>query len=159
MQIRDILREKAAGSVTINSGQSIHDAIMTLNKHRIGALVVLDKDEEVVGIITERDILRTCGELCSGLNEPLKTKGTTCSSLVDDAMTRDLVIGVPEDDPNYVMGVMTKNRIRHLPILDGRSLAGMISIGDLVNVHLEEKVFESRTLKDYLKRIGKLKPV
>ena len=69
------------------------------------------------------------------------------------------MIGVPEDDPNYVLGVMTKNRIRHLPILDGRSLAGMISIGDLVNLHLEEKVFESRTLKDYLKGIGKLKPV
>ena len=52
MQIRDILREKATGSVTTNSGQSIHDAITTLNKHRIGALVVLDKGEEVVGIIT-----------------------------------------------------------------------------------------------------------
>jgi CBS domain-containing protein len=67
-------------------------------------------------------------------------------------MTKDLVIGVPDDDPNYIMGVMTKNHIRHLPILDEGSLAGIISIGDLVNVHLEEKVFENRTLKDYISR-------
>jgi CBS domain-containing protein len=159
MQIRDILREKATGTVTINSGRTIHDAIERLNKHRIGALVVMGDQEEVAGIITERDILRTCGELCDGANTPVKTEGGTCASLVKDAMTSELVIGVPDDDPNYVMGVMTENHIRHLPILDKGKLAGMISIGDLVNVHLEEKVFESRTLKEYLKRNGNLKPV
>ena len=67
-------------------------------------------------------------------------------------MATELVTGVPDDDPNYVLAVMTKNRIRHLPILDEGSLAGIISIGDLVNAHLEEKVFENRTLKDYLSR-------
>jgi len=65
-------------------------------------------------------------------------------------MTKDLVIGVPDDDLNYVMGVMTKNRVRHLPILENGHLAGIISMSDLVNAHFEEHVFESRTLKDYI---------
>jgi CBS domain-containing protein len=157
MQISDILQEKGTGAVTISAGRNIHEAIETLNEHRIGALVVLGVDEEVVGIITERDILRKCGELCGNMNKTVTSANATCSSLVKDAMTTDLVIGVPEDDPNYAMGVMTKNHIRHLPILDGRSLAGMISIGDLVNAHLAERVFQSRTLKEYLKQKDKPK--
>jgi CBS domain-containing protein len=84
------------------------------------------------------------------LDEGPKREEAACPSLVQDAMTKDLVIGVLDDDPNYLMGVMTKNRIRHLPILDNGILAGIISIGDLVNAHLEEKVFENRTLKDYI---------
>ena len=70
-------------------------------------------------------------------------------------MTKDLVIGVPDDDLNYVMNVMTKHHIRHLPILDDGALAGIISISDLVNAHLEENVFESRTLKGYINEWGR----
>ena len=152
MRIRDILQEKGTRVVTIDANRNIHDAIGTLNKHRIGALIVTSEGDEVVGIITERDILRKCGEGCDSVKESKTSEGTTCSSLVQDAMTKKLLIGVLDDDPDYVMGVMTKNRIRHLPILDEGSLAGIISIGDLVNAHLEEKVFESCTLKDYLSR-------
>ena len=152
MRIRDILLEKGKKVVTIDVGMNIHDAIGILNKHRIGALVVTEDGAEVVGIITERDILRRCGDYCVSMNELLTPEESTCTSLVKDAMTKELVIGVPDDDPNYAMGVMTENRIRHLPILDEGRLAGMISIGDLVNAHLEEKVFKSRTLKDYILR-------
>jgi CBS domain-containing protein len=65
-------------------------------------------------------------------------------------MTRELIIGVPSDEVNYVMGIMTKNRIRHLPILDDGGLVGMVSIGDVVNAHLEEAHFENRMLKGYV---------
>lgn len=149
MRARDILLEKGKEVVTIDAGRSIHDAIGKLIEHGIGALIVTAEGEEIVGIITERDILRMCGDR---LNRLPTQEETACSFLVQDAMTKDLVIGVPDDDPNYIMGVMTKNRIRHLPILDEGSLVGIISIGDLVNAHLEEKVFENRTLKDYLSR-------
>jgi CBS domain-containing protein len=152
MRARDILLEKGTEVVTIDAGQSIHDAVGKLNEHGIGALIVTGGDEEVVGIITERDILRTCGDHCVRLKLLPTQEETACPSLVQDAMTKDLVIGVPDDDPNYIMGVMTKNHIRHLPILDEGSLVGIISIGDLVNAHLEEKVFENRTLKDYISR-------
>ena len=150
MRIRDILQEKGTGVVTIDAGRTIHDAIDRLNKHGIGALVVTREGGKIAGIITERDILRECGDRCVRLNEPPKREEAVCASLVQDAMTKDLIIGVLDDNPNYLMGIMTKNRIRHLPILDDGNLAGIISIGDLVNAHLEEKVFENRTLKDYI---------
>ena len=152
MRISDILQEKGTNVVTIDSGNTIHDAITRLGEHRIGALIVTTKGEEIAGIITERDILRKCGERCGCVNKPSVSGENVCLSLVQDAMTTDLVTGVPDDDPNYVLAVMTKNRIRHLPILDEGSLAGIISIGDLVNAQLEERVIKSGTLKDYIAR-------
>jgi CBS domain-containing protein len=150
MRIRDILQKKGTAVVTIEAGQTIHDVIGRLNEHSIGALVVTGEGEDIIGIITERDILRVCGERCVRLDEPPTREETTCPYFVQDAMTKDPIIGVLDDNLNYVMGIMTKNRIRHLPILDDGSLAGIISIGDVVNAHLEEKVFENRTLKDYI---------
>lgn len=155
MNIRDILQEKGLVVVTVDSGQTIHDAISKLNKHRIGALVVTGEDGETVGIITERDILQVCGERCDRLKESPSQDDYNCLSLVKDAMTSDIIVGVPDDDLNYVMGVMTKNHIRHLPVVDGGDLAGIISIGDLVNAHFEEKVFENRTLRDYIHGYGR----
>lgn len=152
MQLRDILLEKGTNVVTIDAGQSIRDAIGRLNENRIGALIATSNGGEVVGIITERDILRKCGEHCINRSESTATKETGCASLVEDTMTKELIIGTLDDDPDQIMGVMTKNRIRHLPILDDGRLAGIISIGDLVNAHLEEMVFDSRTLKNYISR-------
>ena len=150
MLVRDIIQEKGQGTITINADQTIHDAINTLNKNKIGALIVMGSDGQVAGIISERDILQVCGEHCDRLGDTSSQKEMGCPSLVKDAMTTELVIGVPDDELNYAMGIMTKNHIRHLPILDGRQLAGIISIGDLVNAHLEEKVFENRTLREYI---------
>jgi len=150
MRIRDILQNKGVGVVTIGVGQTIHDAIGTLNEHKIGALIVTGEGEKIVGIITERDILRVCGNHCVGLNEHPAGEKTACPSLVQDAMTKDLFIGVLDDDLDYVMGIMTKNRIRHLPILDNENLVGIISIGDVVNAHLKESVFENRMMRDYI---------
>ncbi len=65
-------------------------------------------------------------------------------------MTTELVIGVPDDRLDYVMGVMTQNRIRHLPIMDSGSLVGIVSIGDVVRAHLQETQYENRMLKDYI---------
>ena len=150
MRIRDILQEKGTGVVTIEVGRTIHDAICRLNEHKIGALVVTGEGEKIIGIITERDILQVCGRHCDCLDEPPAREVTTCPALVQDAMTKDLVIGVLDDGLDYVMGIMTKNRIRHLPILDDESLAGIISIGDVVNAHLKETEFENRMMRDYI---------
>jgi CBS domain-containing protein len=150
MRIRDILEEKGTGVVTIESGETIHEAIDRLNEHSIGSLVVTAEGEEIVGIITERDILRVCGERCVHLNDPPAREEATCPYLVQDAMTKDPIIGVLDDGLDYVMGIMTKNCIRHLPILDHSNLVGIISIGDVVNAHLKETDFENRTLRDYI---------
>lgn len=154
MRIKDILREKGNRVATIDAEETIHAAIVELNRQAIGSLIVMDEDGEIAGIITERDVMRCCGENCTHLTVIPPREKITCPFLVKEVMTRDLVIGVPEDDLNYVMGIMTKHHIRHMPILDNGSLAGIISISDLVNAHLEENVFESRTLKDYVHTWG-----
>lgn len=152
MLIRDLLLEKGRSVETIAADQTVHAAIGQLNRHRIGALVVTGEHGEIVGIISERDILNVCGEHCGNLGNPPGGK-PACPQVVD-AMTRDVVIGVPSDDLNYAMGIMVKNRIRHLPIMEDGKLAGIISIGDLVNAHIEEKVIENRTLREYIHGAG-----
>ena len=155
MRISDILNEKGSGVVTVGADETIHHAISRLNQYRLGALVVTGKGDEIAGIITERDILRVCGSRCAHLDKKPAPGEPDCPSLVEDAMTKDIVIGVPDDDLNYAMGIMTKNRIRHLPIMDNEKLVGIISIGDLVNAHFEEKVLENRTLKEYIQGPGR----
>ena len=149
MRITDILRQKGSDVVTIAVDKTVHDAICKLNEHGIGALIVTGKSGEISGIITERDIMKECGERCVHLDDPAQGH-SACPALVKDVMTKDLVIGVPDDDLNYVMAVMTKNKIRHLPILEEGKLAGIISIGDVVNAHVEESDYENRLLKDYI---------
>jgi CBS domain-containing protein len=155
MRIKDVLEEKGNDVVTIDADQSIHAAIVMLNHHGIGSLVVTGPGGQIAGIVTERDILKSCGENCTRLQTTTPREQASCPFLIRDIMTKDLVIGVPDDDLNYAMAVMTKHHIRHLPVLDNGKLAGMISIGDLVNAHFEENVFESRTLKDYIHAWGR----
>ena len=150
MLVRDILKKKGSHVVSIELGKTVHDAICTLNEHGIGALVVTEEGEEVSGIITERDILRECGDHCIRFSEPSEFGHSACPALIKDVMTKDVVVGVPDDRVDYVMSVMTKKRIRHLPIVDRGGLAGIISIGDVVNAHVGESEFEIRMLKDYV---------
>ncbi len=149
MRVTDILRQKGSDVVTIAMDKTVHDAICKLNEHGIGALIVTGGSGEISGIITERDIMRECGERCARLADPSEGRGA-CPALVEGVMTKDLVIGVPDDGLDYVMAVMTKNKIRHLPILEEGKLAGIISIGDVVNAHVEESDHENRMLKDYI---------
>jgi CBS domain-containing protein len=65
-------------------------------------------------------------------------------------MTRELLVGVPDDDLTYIMGIMTNNRVRHLPVMDGDRIAGLISIGDVVKACLEQTEYENRYLKEYI---------
>ena len=140
MRIADILRKKGNHVVTIQPQKTVWDAIQTLNEHKIGAAVVTDTDGRVVGIISERDILQTAA----------KQRESIKDIAIADIMSTDLVIGVAEDRLDYVMGIMTQNRIRHLPVMDGEDLVGIVSIGDVVNANLQQTEFENRRLKDYI---------
>jgi len=155
MKIKDILEDKGNSVTTIGGTESIHAAIVQLNRHGFGALIVTSGDGQIAGIVTERDILRCCGETCTHMLSNPASDHALCQICVKDIMTKDLVIGVPDDDLNYVMGIMTKHQIRHLPILNNGKLAGIISIGDLVRIHFEEHVFASRTLKEYIRAWGR----
>ncbi len=149
MRIADILRKKGSSVVTIEVDKTVHDAIGILNERHIGAVVVTDQNGSVQGILSERDVLRQCGERCVRLTGAPQAD-EDCPSLVKDIMTTDLIIGVPDDDIRYVMGIMTKNKIRHLPIIDDGKLVGIISIGDVVSASIEETDFENRMLTDYV---------
>ena len=154
MKVKDILRQKGSDVVKIEVDRTIHDAICKLNEYGIGSLVVTDDSGDICGIITERDILRHCGEICVRLTQPLQQEGNACPALVRDAMTKDVVIGMRHDDLSYVRGIMTRNRVRHLPILEQGELVGIISIGDVVNAHVEETDFENHMLKDYVQGVS-----
>ena len=141
MKVGEIAKLKQIELQTVNPEQSVHQAVGTLVEHNIGALPVCDGTGALVGIITERDVLRLCAR-----EHPQEIMQLT----VGEVMTRDLVIGVPDDDIEYVMRVMTERRIRHLPILEEQKLVGIISIGDVVKAKMDESSTELRFLRDYV---------
>jgi len=140
MKIKDILADKSNEVLTIRQAQVVHDAIKILFKNKVGALLVLDDSEQLVGIISERDVLWECVDRDNLLKQ----------TPVRDVMSKDLIIGVPTDDLSYSLGIMTKNRIRHLPVLEDDKVVGIVSIGDLVKAQLEEHEYDNRYLKQYI---------
>ena len=139
MRIREVLDRKGGSVVTVEPDRTVHDAMRILVENNIGSVIVT-QDGSTVGILTERDVLR----LGAASPEALAT------TLVGEAMTRELVVGVADDLVDYAAGVMTANRIRHLPIMDGQRLTGVVSIGDVVNALKQEKEVENRYLRDYI---------
>jgi CBS domain-containing protein len=144
MKIRDILRTKGSEVITVGPDQPVIAAVQILAEHRIGALVVT-AGEEIRGIISERDVLN----LVAGSPEAV---GATP---VQDIMTSDLIVGVEDDDLDYVMNSMTNNRVRHLPIVDHGRLVGIVSIGDVVNEVRRSVESENRHLKDYIHGVAR----
>jgi CBS domain-containing protein len=140
MKVRDILKSKGPDVATIGVDETIYDAVRKLVEKNIGSLLVMDEKAAVAGIITERDILKECERRLELLKQ---TK-------VREVMTKELIVASPEDDLDYVENVMTRNRVRHLPVISGKKLEGIISIGDIVNVMRGECKVENRYLKDYI---------
>jgi CBS domain-containing protein len=102
---------------------------------------VVARGSEIAGIITERDILNLIADNPQSLGH----------ADVEDIMTSDVIVAVPDDDLDYVMSVMTNNKVRHLPIVDEHELAGIVSIGDVVNEVRRSVEAENRHLKDYIR--------
>ncbi len=139
MKIAELIRDKSA-VYTIEQDKTLHDAIQVLVQHNIGALPVLDKRGKVIGIISERDILRETAQRADRLHK----------RRVKDVMTKEVIIGLAEDEVEYTLGVMTQNRIRHLPIMEGDKLVGIISLADAVKARMVEHEMDNRYLKQYM---------
>ena len=143
MKGRDILRDKASRLVTISEPETLLAASKRLAEHNIGVLLVTNEKERPVGILSERDIVRVFAQ-----------HGCECAEMsVREAMTPDPIIGLPDDDLTAVATTMTKNRIRHLPILDGSQMVGLVSIRDVVEAQLNESEGEIRRLQAYMNSI------
>jgi CBS domain-containing protein len=152
--IEHILHRKGHEVATIAVGAQVSEALVSLREHNVGALIVTgaaaegdDSDEgdeapSVEGILSERDIVRTLADA----PDPAAVLGRP----VEDLMSTDLTTCEPSATVDEVMRTMTERRIRHIPVLKGGRLAGIVSIGDVVKTRIDELQTEADTLHEYL---------
>lgn len=140
MDARTILNRKGHTVHTVSPSATIREAMALLIRYGVSSLIVLGQDEEVVGIITERDIFRLTYE----------HDGRIMDITVATVMTRELIIALPYDSLDYLKSLITENRIRHLPVIDQGRLAGIVSIGDIVREESSAVAVENRYLKDFI---------
>ncbi len=140
MRVKEILKEKGSVVHCIEEGRTVQEAVKLLVDQNIGALLVAGERSQIVGIISERDILRRCAANLDGL----------AGVRVAEVMTRALITGEPEDDLDRIQELMTKHRIRHMPIFEGGRLAGIVSIGDVLKVVHSQTEVENRELKEFI---------
>ena len=140
MTIQSILREKGGDVFSVGPGEDATAVAQALAQHRIGAALVRDKEGAVLGIVSERDIVRA-----------LAREGTAAlAHTARELMTADLVTAAPETSVAEALALMTNHRCRHLPVMEGGRLVGMISIGDLVKARIAEAEEEAESLRAFV---------
>ena len=128
MKIRDLLKTKSGSVITTTPNDTITAAVQKLTEYDLGSLPVCNDKDELVGIVTERDIVRKC----------FKNIDTCANFKVKDVMSKEVAVGIPGDDLEYAISVMKQKKIRHLPIVDNQRVVGMVSIRDLLDVELKQ---------------------
>jgi len=141
MRLREILDQKNNEVRTISSSATCDDVVTELVRFNIGSLIVRDAPSgPVLGIITERDVLKAQAANRVPLQQLAVVK----------FMTAKLISARPEDDITVAMGLMTTHRIRHLPVMEGHHLHGLVSIGDVVKAQHDELVMENHHMRSYI---------
>jgi CBS domain-containing protein len=141
--IEHILYGKGHDVATIGPEASVAEAVALLREHNVGALVVVDAESRIVGILSERDIVRALAEETIGHTSILERQ-------VSDLMTSEVATCGPRASVDDLMRIMTDRRIRHVPVVDDSGLNGIVSIGDVVKSRIGELETEAGTLHDYL---------
>ncbi|WP_414473857.1 CBS domain-containing protein [Microvirga sp. M2] len=140
MNVDQILLLKGRNVVSIEADRSLGEAARLLSERRIGAVVVVDGRKPVSGILSERDIVRAvAAHGARALDEP-----------VSRFMTGEVVTCTCLNSVNELMELMTQQKFRHVPVVEGGQLVGIISIGDVVKQHVEEVEAESQAIKEYI---------
>ena len=140
MFVSDILSQKGGLVYSVTPGTSVAEVAQQLSTRRIGSVLVLSDQSAVVGIVSERDLVRATA-----------THGAKALELeARQVMTRDVVTCHPDDSIDEIMQTMTNGRFRHLPVVHRGELLGLISIGDVVKARLEETQYEAEALKAYI---------
>jgi CBS domain-containing protein len=138
--VSQILKDKGDLVFTASPQETVGAAAALLHTRRVGAMVVVDAEEAIVGILSERDIVRVIAkEGASALTRPIA-----------GCMSADVVFAQPEESIDALLGRMTDRRIRHLPVVRNGRLAGIVSIGDLVKYKINEAQAEAEGLKAYI---------
>ncbi len=138
-KVSQILKSKGNQVVTVNGDVTVLDALKIMADQRIGSVIVMD-DGKIAGIFTERDYARRVG-----LDDAAPS-----SVPVADVMTKDLVTVSLDSSVNQCMEIITENHIRHLPVLDGDQIVGVVSIGDVVKDMIEELQFMVKQMENYI---------
>jgi CBS domain-containing protein len=140
MTVAAMLAQKGRQVTTTPATKTIADAVEILAKRRIGALVVVEDRDRIVGIVSERDVVRA---IAKGGCDALSDK-------VSDIMTREVMTCTESETINDVMGRMTAGRFRHLPVATNGRLTGIISIGDVVKARIEQVEHEAEEMRAYI---------
>jgi len=140
MTVRSILDEKGHDVLTIGPNEKLSEAVRLLAEHRIGALVITNGDRKIVGILSERDIVRVIG----------KDGAAALDSTVRASMTAKVKICNEHHTVNEVMEIMTNGRFRHLPVEKDGMLDGIVSIGDVVKRRIQDAEREAEEIKQYI---------
>ena len=138
--VRDLLARKGTDVVSIQPTATVLEAARLMNDRGVGGVVVVDETNALLGIFTERDILRRV--VAAGL-PPETTK-------VADVFTRDIVTCTPEMNVEEIGAIMTTRRVRHLPVVDSRGLHGVVTIGDLLAHRLSDQETTIQHLNSYV---------
>lgn len=139
MRIRDVLRNKGAAVVTINPDATVTELLAALAEHNIGAMVVVGPDG-LEGIVSERDVVRE-----------LHTHGARVLAWpVSKIMTSVVATCTKADTVDAISALMTKNRVRHVPVIENGKLVGIVSIGDVVKNRLDEVEYEASSLRSFI---------
>jgi len=139
--VSDVLRHKGDRVVTVMPQQTVAAVVQLLTANRIGAVPVVDEQARVIGIISERDIIRGIAEYADA----------SLALPVEQLMTREVKTCLPENRLVDLMQIMTVQRIRHLPVVKNGTLCGIVSIGDVVKQRLEEVQSEVEDLHRYIR--------
>jgi len=139
MRISEVLHNKGDNVVTITPETSVRELVALLEEHNLGAIVVSNDGTTVAGIVSERDVVR---KLARGPE--------VLDAAVSEIMTTDVHTCAPDEHVNTLMHLMTERRVRHVPVLVDGSLAGIISIGDVVKSRIGELEFERDQLSNYV---------
>ncbi len=140
MRIRDVLAGKPAGVLTVEPGTPVPGLLTALAARGVGAAVVVGEDGAVVGMVSERDVVRH-----------LHHRGASLlSDTVSSIMTGPVTTCVPGDEVDALAGVMTERRIRHIPVVEDGRLTGIVSIGDVVKTRLDELEAHREQLEAYI---------
>ena len=140
MLVAEILKSKGERVYTASPSDTLAQVAAQLHERRVGAVVVLNGQDDVAGIVSERDIVRS-----------LATDGAEAlQGSVSQCMSAQVIFAEPSETIDALLARMTDRRIRHLPVCKAGRLVGIVSIGDLVKVKIAEAEAEDRTLKDYI---------
>jgi CBS domain-containing protein len=140
MNVATILKLKGSGVFTTTEDKSLRDVAKLLAQHGIGCIVIVGDNDKIAGIVSERDLIRAIGQAGPKvLNEP-----------VSDFMTKTVVTAREHDTIDQLMSEMTMHQFRHMPVVEKDRLIGLVSIGDLVKIHVADAEFESDALRQYI---------